>query len=94
MRHEVLDQISLEMGRRVADRLRADPGLLRVARANLARWLDRNADCPALVQCYREWQRLLDQRPLHEICSTLDSDGEENRRLRQNSPFAGVLTPL
>ena len=92
MPHEILDEISLELGRRVAARLREEPGLLQVARDNLARWLDQNADSLSLVRCYREWQRLLD-RPLDDICRVLDSDGEENRRLRQNSPFAGVLRP-
>jgi hypothetical protein len=93
MQHEVLDEISLELGRRVAARLREEPGVLQVARDNLARWLKVNADSPALVRCYREWQRLIQHRPLEDICRILDTDGEENRRLRQNSPFAGVLTP-
>jgi hypothetical protein len=92
MQHEVLDEISLELGRRVAARLREEPGLLQVARDNLARWLGQNVHSSALVRCYREWQRLLD-RPLDDICRILDSEGEENRRLRQNSPFAGVLRP-
>jgi hypothetical protein len=92
MQHEVLDEISLELGRRVAARLREEPDLLQVARDNLARWLSQNAHSPTLVRCYREWQRLLD-RPLDDLCRILDSDGEENRRLRQNSPFAGVLRP-
>jgi hypothetical protein len=92
MGHEVLDQISLELGRRVAERLRTNPALLDVARENLARWLRQNADAPALVQCYREWQAILEQ-PLEDICSILETDSEENRRLRQNSPFPGVLSP-
>ena len=93
MQHEVLDEISLELGRRVAARLRAAPGLLQVARDNLARWLGQNPNSPALVRCYSEWQRLLAERPLDEICRILEADGQENRRLRQNSPFAGVLKP-
>jgi hypothetical protein len=93
MQHEVLDDISLELGRRVAARLREEPGLLQLARDNLERWLGQNAHSPALVRCYREWQCLLEQRPLEDICRVLDSDGEENRRLRQNSPFAGLLRP-
>jgi iron-sulfur cluster assembly accessory protein len=43
MQHEVLDEISLELGRRVAARLREEPALLQLARDNLVRWLDRNA---------------------------------------------------
>jgi hypothetical protein len=92
MQHEVHDEISREIGRRVAARLREQPALLQIARDNLARWLLRNADAPALIRCYREWQTILD-RPLPDICQILETDNEEGRRLRQNSPFAGVLRP-
>jgi hypothetical protein len=92
MQHEIHDEISLEMGRRVAARLREQPALLQIARANLARWMRQNANATALVRCYREWQGILD-RPLGNICQILETDTEEGQRLRQNSPFAGVLSP-
>ena len=92
MLHEAHDQVSLEMGRRVVARLREQPALLQIARDNLDRWLRRNADAPALIRCYREWLAIL-ERPLGEICQTLCADTEEGRRLRQSSPFAGVLPP-
>ena len=53
MQHDVHDEISLEMGRRVAARLREEPALLQIARDNLVRWLHQNADATALVRCYR-----------------------------------------
>jgi hypothetical protein len=90
VQHEVHDEISLEIGRHVATRLRDEPALLQVARDNLVRWLRQNADAPALVRCYREWQAILDQ-PFDNICQILETDSEQSRRLRQNSPFAGVL---
>ena len=83
--------MSLEMGRRVAARLRQQPALLRLAHDNLDRWTRRNSDAPALICCYEEWRAIL-QRPLEEICRLLISDSEEARRLRHNSPFAGVLS--
>jgi hypothetical protein len=92
MQHEVHDEISLEMGRRIAARLREQPALLQIARDNLARWSRLNANAPALIRCYREWQALL-ERPLGDICQILNTDSEENRRLRENSPFAGILSP-
>jgi hypothetical protein len=88
--HERIDIISLELGRRTAARLRQQPDLLQVARDNLARWSQQNAGAPALLRCYAEWRGLL-ERPLEEICAILTSDTETARRLRQNSPFAGVL---
>jgi len=79
------------MGRRVAARLRQQPELLRVAHDNLDRWTRLNANAPSLLRCYAEWREIL-KRPLVEICELLSSDSEEARRLRQNSPFAGVLS--
>lgn len=79
------------MGRRVAARLRQQPDLLDVALRNLDRWARQNSNAPSLLRCYAEWREILN-RPLQEICSLLISDDEESRRLRQNSPFAGVLS--
>ena len=92
VRHELTDEISRSLGRRVAERLSQQPELLQVARDNLDRWSRRNASVPSLLRCYAEWRAIL-ERPLEEICSLLNSDSEEARRLRQNSPFAGVLSP-
>ena len=91
MSHELLDEISLELGRRTAARLRQQPELLQLAHKNLARWSRLNADAPALLRCYAEWRAVL-QHPLDEICQLLGAETEEARRLRQNSPFAGVLS--
>lgn len=90
MSHELLDEISLELGRRTATRLRQQPDLLRLAHDNLARWSRQNANVPTLLRCYAEWQELLNH-PLEEICTLLTSESEAGQRLRQNSPFAGVL---
>ena len=91
MGHERTDDISLELGRQVAARLRAHPELLQFALDNLDRWTKQNSDAPSLLRCYVEWRQILN-RPLEEICNLLGSDSEEARRLRQNSPFAGVLS--
>ena len=90
--HRLRDDISLELARRVAARLRATPKLLGIARENLARWSRLNADAPSLLRCYAEWRRIL-ERPLEEICEALCADNEQGQRLRQNSTFAGVLAP-
>jgi hypothetical protein len=92
MGHEVNDEISLELQRQVAGRLRAQPGLLQIARDNLVRWSGRNPGAPGLLRCYQEWQTIL-ERPLPDICGILEADTEDGRRLHQNSPFAGVLKP-
>jgi hypothetical protein len=72
----------------VAAKLEARPQQLDVARANLSRWLARDPSGALL-----EWARPLDQRPLDDILTLLRSSDERAARLRQSSPFAGVLTP-
>ena len=90
--HELQDAISIELARRVASRLRESPAILEVARANLARWSRQNSDSPALLRCYAEWEGILG-RSVEEICVLLCADTDDAQRLRQNSPFAGILTP-
>jgi hypothetical protein len=86
--HEWIDQRSLALHEAVAARLEAQPQLLEVAHANLRRWL---AASPAAA--LREWQRLLDNLPLPQLVQLLRSPEEEAVRLRQSSPFAGILSP-
>jgi hypothetical protein len=92
MNHLETDRVSLELARRVAERLRWRPEILELARANLTRWKRQNASCPSLLRCYSEWERIL-SRPVSQICEILSSESDDAQRLRQNSPFAGVLSP-
>jgi hypothetical protein len=85
--HQWIDERSLALHEAVAARLEAEPQLLEVARANLKRWL---AARPAAA--LREWQRLLDSLPLPQLVQLLRSPDEEAARLRQSSPFAGILS--
>ena len=86
--HQWIDRRSLALHEAVAARLEARPELLEVARANLDRWLQVHP-APAL----REWRDLLERVSLPELLSVLRSSSEAAARLRQSSPFAGVLTP-
>jgi hypothetical protein len=90
--HESQDQVSQELARRVAAGLPKHPEWLELARANLERWSQQNQDAPALLLCYAEWRQLL-SRPLCEITTILTGETDEAQRLRQNSPFVGVLNP-
>lgn len=92
MNHSEVDQVSLELARRVAERIRRRPELMDLARANLSRWSHQNASVSSLLRCYDEWKQIL-ARPVDEVCELLCSETEEGQRLRQNSPFAGVLSP-
>jgi hypothetical protein len=86
--HTWIDRRSRALHEAVAARIEARPELLDVARANVARWISR-AHAPALA----EWQRLLDELPLQDLLALLRSDDETAVRLRQSSPFAGILSP-
>ena len=88
--HRLIDERSLAFDRIVASKLRRDPVLIEKARANVARWLQSCAKGarPDLL----EWQRLLDG-PLAELVTLLEATNERATRLRQSSPFCGILTP-
>lgn len=86
--HEWIDRRSLALHDAVAAKLEAHPELLDVARANVRRWLRAN---PAAA--LHEWAYLLDATPLPALIVLLRSSDERATRLRQSSPFAGVLTP-
>jgi Arc/MetJ family transcription regulator len=92
MNHSEIDQVSLEMARQVADRLRRNPKLLKNASANLTRWKQQNASADSLLRSYAEWEDIL-ARPVGEICDLLCAQTSEGQRLRQNSPFVGILSP-
>ena len=86
--HARLDERSLALHRLVAQKLIADPTLLGLARANVARWKAANA-APSFA--LSEWEQILGQ-PIVEITALLVDRSEHATRLRQSSPFAGILT--
>jgi hypothetical protein len=85
--HQWIEQRSLALHEAVAAKLEAHPQLMDVARRNLERWLQQN---PATA--LREWRRILDSTPLPGVIELLRSPSDEATRLRQSSPFAGLLT--
>lgn len=92
MNHFEVDQVSLLLAQRTAQRLRQSPESIELARRNLDRWSQHNSGTPSLLRCYAEWRAIL-LRPLDEVCAVLCAETDEGQRLRQNSPFAGVLSP-
>jgi hypothetical protein len=91
MDHTFQDEVSLEIARRVAARLELSPEPLAVALENLERWSQQNANAPALLCCYAEWREIL-ALPVEQVCARLCEESDAGQRLRQNSPFAGVLS--
>jgi hypothetical protein len=73
----------------IARKISRDSRLLAVARRNLKRWIRERKDDPPDV--YLEWQRIL-TRPWIEVAALITELRENATRLRQSSPFAGILT--
>ena len=86
--HTRLDARSLALHRRVAAKLADTPALLDIARDNLRRW---QAEGSSSSLALAEWQSIL-EKPLEDIIGVLTDPSEDATRLRQSSPFAGVLT--
>ncbi len=80
--HHDIDQRSLRLHEAVARKIDAELKLLDLARE----WASRY-DHPAVV----EWREILKQ-DWFTIRNTMLDPSDEGQRLRQSSPFAGILT--
>jgi hypothetical protein len=85
-----MERVNAAQDRRIAARLRRDPRVLRLARANLRRWAA--VDGQRVRTVFEEWHTILHRLNAREIADFLCSDTPMARRLRQSSPFAGALT--
>lgn len=87
--HADIDRRSLEMARRIVERIDNDPARkgLEKARSVCERWSRINPQ-----PCVEKWQRLLG-KDWQNIRSVLLDESEKGCEMRQNSPFCGVLRP-
>lgn len=73
----------------IARKIERDPTLLQIAVGNVERWSQqRGKDTPAWLD---EWREILN-RPWAEVVALITDPSENGARLRQSSPFAGILT--
>ena len=86
--HSRLDERSLALHRLVAAKVLADSALLDKARANVRRWQE-GRDSPSFALA--EWEQIL-SGPVDEVARFLVERSERAARLRQSSPFTGILT--
>ena len=88
--HSQIDERSRLLAEKVVRTIDADPHRHGIAhaRALCARWLASPSASPDL----KHWQDIL-SRPWTEIRMHLLDPSEEGTRLRQSSPFCGVLSP-
>jgi hypothetical protein len=86
--HSRLDERSLALHRLVAEKVLADPALLDKARVNVRRWQESDGG-PSFALA--EWERIL-SGPADQVARFLVERSEKATRLRQSSPFTGILT--
>jgi hypothetical protein len=87
--HRLLEARSLAMHAVIARKIERDPELLEVARRNIERWsTQRSSD---RLPWLSEWRELLNQ-PWQTVAALITEPSENAARLRQSSPFAGILT--
>jgi len=86
--HQWIDERSLALARATAEKLRRDAALFAVAQANLQRWKATLSPWPGAL---KEWEECIASGK-EAVIALLTEDSPRGRRLRQSSPFVGVLT--
>ena len=87
--HQWIDLADLKMCRRIAQKIRRDPSLMRIPKTNLLRWKKKLGHYPPAL---REWDKIIRTNPLPRVLEILTQDNEDGQRLRQSDPFVGILT--
>ena len=92
LQHRIIEARSLAMHCLMAQKIERDPALLDQVRRTLETWHARygndGGDVPRVLD---EWQLIL-RKPWPVIAALITDPGERATRLRQSTPFAGVLT--
>jgi hypothetical protein len=86
--HSRLDERSLALHRLVAEKVLANPALLDKARGNVRRWQESHSSSSLALA---EWEQILTGTP-DQVARFLAERSEKATRLRQSSPFTGILT--
>ena len=87
--HAQIDHFNLRLHEEVAKCVRANPAMLDRARANIARWKQQPGwSGPRDLDV---WSAIL-AGPLEGVLSAMVARTEEGDRLRQSSPFCGIIT--
>lgn len=92
MRHDLIDRRSLALNRMVAEKIRRQPELMDVVRHNLQSTLNDSGLSDSCKDALMEWSELFHHSRADVILDTLVEESEKGQRLRQSTPFWGVLT--
>lgn len=86
--HAKIDEENRERDRRIAALIRKRPEIIARAQRNLEQWAARWG---GLDQPWEEWALLLRMLTPCQIADFLESDTPKANRLRQSTPFLGIL---
>lgn len=87
MDHARIEERSIALHREIAGRIKENPALWKVARANFRHWFLQGGE-----RSYLEGMGKT-AGPLEDLLAFMVSPEEKARGLRQSSPFCGILTP-
>ncbi len=88
----MLDARNRELHQLIAEEIRRQPALLRQVQDTLDRWLRETNPSDPGRDSLVEWRQMLIEQPLDILLDFIISDDEEANRLRQSTPFVGILT--
>ena len=89
LKHRIIEARSLAMHCLAAQKIVLDPALLDLVRNTLNAWRARYGD--DMPRALDEWAAIL-RLPWPQIAAFITDQGERATRLRQSTPFAGVLS--
>lgn len=90
--HPWHDQLGLRYHQAIAGKIRARSDLRSIAVENIIRWTARNDYPASVLRALQAWRGLLTSAPLEELLAALTDPSERGHEMRQNTPFAGILT--
>jgi hypothetical protein len=76
----------------IAERLRADPRLLGKVCDRLRALMQDSSVSISVRDAYREWLLFIERHSFDEVLELMVDPSEEGIRLRQATPFAGILS--
>ena len=86
--HGKIDAENREHDRRIAAVIRGRPEVIQLALRNLRKWA---VHWGQVAPPWEEWEQLLRMLTPSQVADFLESDTPKANRLRQSSPFIGVL---
>ncbi|MGH9841424.1 MAG: hypothetical protein ACREEM_21945 [Blastocatellia bacterium] len=92
--HQFLDRLNLMYHHAMVPKLLADPeAVLDRARKNIERWMPAHEGTFS-AHALTEWLTLLNTKSVSELIAIITQDSDEGQRLRQSTPFTGILSEV